>query len=201
MSFHQQTLPPEHHLLRQQLRQQLKATRRALSARQQHIAARGLQRQLQRLIKRPKLNIAAYSANDGEISPHLFLQQKHRVYYPVLQPLQAQGVIFRQPAGASRWRRNRWGINEPSKGRQQPAWTLDVMLMPLVGFTLTGQRLGMGGGYYDRLLASFAHRPRKPCLVGLAHDCQQLSELPIAPWDQPIEFIATDTRLIGFSTA
>ena len=196
MSFHQQTLPPEHHLLRQQLRQQLKATRRSLSARQQHIAARGLQRQLQRIIKRPKLNIAAYNANDGEISPHLFLQQKHRVYYPVLQPLQAQGVIFRLPAGALRWRRNRWGIHEPSKGRQQPAWTLDVMLMPLVGFTLSGHRLGMGGGYYDRLLASFQHRPRKPRLIGLAHDCQQLTELPVAPWDQPIEFIATGTRLI-----
>lgn len=196
MLFHQQALPPEHHLLRQQLRKQLKLARRSLGAKQQRIAARGLQRQLQRLITRPHLNIAAYCANDGEISAHLFLQQTHRVYYPVLQPLQAQGVIFRQPAGPTRWRRNRWGIKEPSKGRQQPAWTFDVMLMPLVGFTLSGQRLGMGGGYYDRLLASFKHRPRKPRLIGLAHDCQQLTELPLASWDQPIEFIATGTRLI-----
>ncbi|MDP1541124.1 MAG: 5-formyltetrahydrofolate cyclo-ligase [Moraxellaceae bacterium] len=197
MSFLQPALLPEHQRLRQQLRQQLKSARRSLTPTQQRIAARGLQHQLQRLIKRSNIKIAAYDANGGEISAHLFLKPKQQVYYPVLQPLHAQGVIFRQPAGNSRWRRNRWGISEPSKGRQQPAWTFDVLLMPLVGFTLSGHRLGMGGGYYDRLLASFRHRPRKPLLIGLAHDCQQLTELPLAAWDQPIEFIATGTRLIN----
>ncbi len=199
--FSSTALSSEHTELRRQLRQQLRVARRQLTSSQQQQAAYGLKRQLQHLLNKRPQSIAAYCANDGEIDATLFLAGRNHIYYPVLQNLHAQGVVFRQAAGNKRWRQNRWGIAEPTKGRQRPAWTLDVLLLPLVGFTLTGHRLGMGGGYYDRLLASFKHRPRKPLLIGLAHDCQQLNYLPLAPWDQPIEYVVTGSRIIRASSS
>ena len=70
--------------------------------------------------------------------------------------------------------------------------------MPLVGFDEQGTRLGMGGGFYDR---SFAFRRQRrhwtgPQLLGLAHGCQKVSQLPTAPWDIPLDGIASDHEVI-----
>src|SRR5690606_40461575 len=65
--------------------------------------------------------------------------------------------------------------------------------LPLVAFDARGNRLGMGGGFYDR---TFARAPRartlRPRLVGLAHHFQQVASLPAEPWDIPLDAIATD---------
>lgn len=185
---------------RQHLRRQLRQARRRLSrVRQQHAAA-ALARQLRRLPWPRQARFGAYVACDGEIDPAPFLRrsQRQRVCYPVLDDRHPQRVRFvaggRAPGRG--WRPNRYDIPEPVRGRVRPAWTLSVLLLPLVGFTARGERLGMGGGYYDRLLASFSRRPRRPRLIGLAHDLQQVDELPLAPWDQAVDRVVTDRRVI-----
>ncbi len=97
---------------------------------------------------------------------------------------------------------NRFGIPEPDtrhgahRARRQATWTLDVILLPLVGFDDDGQRIGMGGGFYDRTLA-FTQRPGpRPRLIGLAHDCQRVTRLPVAPWDVPLDAIVSDRRIL-----
>ena len=84
------------------------------------------------------------------------------------------------------------------EGRKQQvkAWRLDLVLVPLVGFDPQGNRLGMGGGFYDR---TFAYRGRRkhtsrPCLIGLAHECQRVEHLPCAGWDIPLDGVITDCR-------
>lgn len=59
-----------------------------------------------------------------------------------------------------------------------------MMFIPLVAFDEKGERLGMGGGFYDRTLAGWQKKGFYP--VGLAHDCQQVDELPAAQWDVPL---------------
>jgi 5-formyltetrahydrofolate cyclo-ligase len=93
---------------------------------------------------------------------------------------------------------NRYGIPEPSIQEQQlPAWAMQVVLMPLVGFDRTGNRLGMGGGFYDRTFAFKRNRIHaRPLLIGLAHSVQEVAALPTESWDMPLDLIATEKELL-----
>jgi 5-formyltetrahydrofolate cyclo-ligase len=72
----------------------------------------------------------------------------------------------------------------------------DVVLIPLLGFDKTGTRLGYGGGYYDRTLASLS---KKPKLIGLAFAAQELDHIPREPHDVPLDAIVTETGVRFFS--
>jgi 5-formyltetrahydrofolate cyclo-ligase len=69
----------------------------------------------------------------------------------------------------------------------------DVLIVPLVGFTDEGGRLGQGGGHYDRWLATHPHA----IAIGLAWDCQLIPELPHEDHDRPLHAVVTPTRLYG----
>ncbi len=69
----------------------------------------------------------------------------------------------------------------------------DVLIVPLVGFTARGQRLGQGGGHYDRYLAQHPHI----LPIGLAWDCQLVDELPVEPHDIALKGVVTPTRFYG----
>lgn len=66
----------------------------------------------------------------------------------------------------------------------------DLILMPLLGFDRKGTRLGYGGGYYDRTLERLSKRPR---LVGVAFDAQELDEIPREPHDVPLDMVVTES--------
>ncbi len=71
---------------------------------------------------------------------------------------------------------------------------LDIIFTPLVAFDATGQRLGMGGGFYDRTLQDWEiayAQQRGPYPIGLAHDCQRVDVLPVQDWDVPLPEIIT----------
>lgn len=189
-------------LSRKQLRQQLRLRRKALTAKQQYLASRAIDR----LINNQGLlwgirSIAFYIANDGEIDPFLLinraLKQNIACYLPVLAP--NNRLWFVQYKHGDTLYSNRFDIPEPAKWKPaRKAWSLDLVLMPLVGFDRQGGRLGMGGGFYDRSFAWIKHRPtmRKPKLIGLAHKCQEVPSLALENWDIPVSYIATDQELI-----
>lgn len=179
------------------LRKTLRQRRRALTPHQQQRASRVLAHTLKKLppLKSAR-HIAAYVASDGEINPALFLRWAQRqgktIWLPVIcdkHPLGMRFMAAPRPAVRGGWRRNRHGIPEPRTRHQISPRKLDVLLMPLVGFDAQGNRLGMGGGYYDRLLQSLAHLPRKPRCLGLAHRCQQVPALVNAAWDRPVDTV------------
>ncbi|KRA83216.1 5-formyltetrahydrofolate cyclo-ligase [Altererythrobacter sp. Root672] len=84
-----------------------------------------------------------------------------------------------------------WGLRQP--GLDAPVVVPEVLFMPLVGFTAEGDRLGQGGGYYDRYLA--AHP--QTIAIGMAWDVQELPELPIELHDMRLSAIVTPTRVLG----
>lgn len=183
---------------RSELRRELRERRRALSACAQRRAARALALRLRQLPKlRRARHVALYWPNDGEIDPRLLHHYKPRhqhLYLPVLQAFPAQTLGFVRWSGSARLARNRFGIPEPRRGARRPAHAMDVILLPLVGFDDRGNRLGMGGGFYDRTLAFMTRHPlrKKPSLAGLAHACQQVPALDAATWDVPLHMIVTD---------
>ena len=73
------------------------------------------------------------------------------------------------------------------------ALTPDVLFAPLIGFTAAGDRLGQGGGHYDRWLAE--HPPRMA--IGLAWDMQLCESLPSEAHDMRLDAVITPTRIYG----
>ncbi|WP_108125763.1 5-formyltetrahydrofolate cyclo-ligase [Saccharospirillum mangrovi] len=184
--------------LKQTLRRELRARRRALSSHQQRLAAQRLIRQVVRLPGYARVrSIALYWAMDGEIDVtplmHRLMRDGKTVYLPVLQP-QRLALWFRPWQPTSFMRDNRFGIPEPQQGRRLAPWALDWVLLPLVGFDDLGGRLGMGGGFYDRTFAARARWPRQPRLIGVAHQCQQVEPIPLESWDIPLAAVVTDAQ-------
>lgn len=79
---------------------------------------------------------------------------------------------------------------------------LTLVLVPLLGFDARLDRLGMGGGFYDR---AFAHRAGdasgRPRLVGVAHASQRLDDVRAMPWDVPLDAVVTEHGLVMPSPA
>jgi 5-formyltetrahydrofolate cyclo-ligase len=83
----------------------------------------------------------------------------------------------------------------PDKGDVIAAHKLDLVLLPLVAFDDNRQRIGMGGGYYDRTFSFLRGRRQllKPKLVGLAFACQKVPEIVASPWDIRLYCIITES--------
>lgn len=196
-------LPDHSNLSRPQLRRLLRHNRRALSPAEQRQAAKGLYRQLAQIpLFRRARHVSLYLPMDGEIDPRLLLRAAQKrgktTYLPVLSAWPRTKMVFQRVRPGEKFKPNRFRIPEPriNARRQRKIWTLDLVMMPLVGFDPEGGRLGMGGGFYDRSLAYLARRKtwRKPILLGLAHECQKVAKLAVASWDVPLAGTVTDKR-------
>ncbi len=96
---------------------------------------------------------------------------------------------------------NCYGIPEPQNRRHPlPPWALDLLLLPLVAFDPQGNRLGMGGGYYDRTLAYLRWREhwRTPTLLGVAYRFQEVETITAKGWDIPLDGVVTETETLIF---
>jgi len=185
------------------LRKIIRKRRTELSPEEQLQASKHL---LQRLSLHPKIQtaqkVAIYLANDGELDPMPFIkwcwQQSKQVYLPVLHPFCIGHLLFLLFEENSEMKKNHYGIFEPKLSVEKvcPFQQLDVLFTPLVAFDDSGERLGMGGGFYDRTLANWQQHKVYP--IGLAHDCQKVDKIPVEHWDIPLPEIITPTRDFRF---
>ena len=180
--------------LRNQLRQQIRKTRANLTALQQQQAEDSITQQALALIEeRNAQHIALYISFDGEISTDKLIKilwaQGKQVYLPVLHPFNPNHLLFLRYLPDIPMLKNKFGIWEPKLNVQNvlPLDKLDILFTPLVAFDKQGNRLGMGGGFYDRTLQHWQKSPFIP--VGLAHQCQQVEQLPTEAWDVPLHQI------------
>jgi 5-formyltetrahydrofolate cyclo-ligase len=95
---------------------------------------------------------------------------------------------------ASAMQRGFWNIPVPLERR---AVTPDALLIPLVGYDSAGYRLGYGGGFYDRTLASLAPRP---FCIGVGYDDAALDTIHPQPHDIPMNIIVTERRVLPART-
>ena len=87
---------------------------------------------------------------------------------------------------------NKYGIPEPeTKNIVYP----DILLVPLVAFDKNLNRLGYGGGYYDRLIERISKK-KKIIKIGLAFSIQKIDKVPINVYDQKLDFIITNKYII-----
>lgn len=195
---------------RQTIRLQVRKLRQALSQQQQLQAACALAQQMLQL---PELqqatHIALYLSNDAELSTEALIsalwQAGKQLYLPVLHPFAPGYLIFQRYQPTTTMRLNRFQIPEPvlNCAELMPVAQLDLICTPLVAFDPQGNRLGMGGGFYDRTLSQLDNASphlstltaTKPVLIGLAHQCQQVAQIPVEAWDIPLPLIVTPTQI------
>jgi 5-formyltetrahydrofolate cyclo-ligase len=184
---------------RQQIRQQIRQRRRALTPEQQTQFA--LQAADRMMAYPPVLlaqTVAVFLSFDGELDTRPLIDQLwragKRVYLPVLHPFSPGNLLFLHYHPSSDLVVNRLKIREPKLDVRDvlPLSQLDVLVTPLVAFDAAGQRLGMGGGFYDRTLQNWRQHRLQP--VGYAHDCQQVDALPTEQWDIPLPAVITPSK-------
>ena len=204
---------------RNQIRQLIRTKRQNLSHIDQKELSGDLLTQLtQRTDVLAAKNIAVYLANDGELDPMLFIhwcwQQNKNIYLPVIHPFSPGNLLFLHYHQNSEMQSNKYGILEPKLDVRliKSINDIDIIFTPLVAFDLTGNRLGMGGGFYDRTLSAWFKHYRyvdeeknayerkltKPYPIGLAHDIQLIDAIPSQLWDIPLPEIVTPTRQYKF---
>jgi 5-formyltetrahydrofolate cyclo-ligase len=190
-----------------ELRRQLRARRGALTRAQQTRAAAELARRLAATrVFRVSRRIACYLPNDGEIDPRPLIERiwalKKDCYLPVLSHTPHEHLWFARVTPDTPLTLNTYGIPEPRiAGEWLRARQLDLILLPLVGFDLAGNRLGMGAGFYDRCLEFLRLRRvwKKPRVVGLAHECQRVAQLPVNDWDIALDAVVTDQAVYSMA--
>ena len=186
--------------------EQKKTLRAALrQARLQHVAA--MPREVSALVfnrpPRPVLDlvpdgatIGLYRAAEGEARTAGYLWFFFEAGHPVALPRVDSGrtMTFHRhidPYEESDIAPGPFGLLQPAA--QAPAVEPAVLFVPLVGFTATGERLGQGGGFYDRYLLDHPD----VIAIGMAWDVQEVPELPITSHDMPLTAIVTPTRVLG----
>ena len=192
---------------RNTLRRQMRQQRRALSPAQREQASLDLVNHFGKTqLFRNAEHIAFYFANDGELDPTHLLERAwamgKQCYLPVLMAPFSASLKFARFQAGDPTGSNRFGIPEPlvaARHRKAPR-QMDLVITPLVAFDSAGNRLGMGGGYYDRSFAYLRVRRgwRKPRLIGIAYDFQQVKRLDSAAWDVPLAGIATESSFSLF---
>lgn len=178
-------------------RRRIRERRERLNVAERREAARSVAEALAaRPFMKEARHVAGYHAVGGELDPAPILEQcasdGARLYLPVLDPDRDRALLFREWTPETPLNRNRLGIPEPAGTPLRDPRRLDVVLVPLVVCDRGGNRLGMGGGFYDTTFAwRVKEEPGRPRLVGLAYGFQVVDRLDPMPWDVPLGHIAT----------
>ncbi len=189
-------------------RQYFRRQRKNLSVTQQNKHAFALSRHIALFLRLSRVkNVAIYLPTDGELSPlSLLLSLRHKkinFFLPVLSQLSFQGLQFATYNDETIFKPNKFNINEPVVNARslKRASELDIIFLPLVAYDLNGNRMGMGGGFYDRALQIRQRRRqwKKPMLIGLAHTVQQAKLIESEQWDVPLDGIATEKGIHLFN--
>ena len=186
---------------RQQLRQHYRALRQALPNFRQRISAKQLAATLKQSAEfKNAKTIASYLPDDGEIDPSIIHQLAwhcgKNIFLPVINKSQ-HSLSFAPFHRSTPLASGTWGIQQPRYAKQLARVLIaDLILLPLVAFDAKGNRLGRGGGYYDRYLGSIKQHRNDVRVLGLAHDFQQAEQLSVEKWDVPVDGIVTPRKII-----
>ena len=150
-------------------------------------------------ILKDKKRIAIYYSVNNEVTTsqiikHLWTKNKE-LFLPMINLNQ---LMFGPYKSGDNLSKNKFGIPEPTTRTEKliTADILDLVIVPLVAFDSDCNRLGMGGGFYDRALAfkKTSSETSSPLLIGLAYELQKVKTLKINSWDIPMDGIISESR-------
>jgi len=140
--------------------------------------------------------ISAYWPLEEEFDPRPLFMALHRRGHPIGLPVilgKGQPLLFRLWEPASELVRGAFRVMTPPP--IAPELVPQMLLVPLLAFDRAGYRLGYGGGFYERTLAEL--RKLKPVVaIGVAYAEQEMDEVPVADYDEPLDWILTERGVI-----
>jgi 5-formyltetrahydrofolate cyclo-ligase len=173
------------------LRKRILAERSALSPHAVEVSSRrACERVLAFAAWQSARRVGLYCATDGEVALAALDADARQRSVEVTYPRWGEGGMTFRRAPLEALERTPRGILAPRADAPE-ATGLDVILVPGVAFSPTGQRLGQGGGYYDRALK---HQPQA-LRLGICHSFQVLHSLPLDEWDEPVDVLVTELGL------
>lgn len=167
----------------------------ALAARSRGGDAASLMRNLQDVLAaRPGAVLSGYWPIRDEADPRPAMAAHAGPLCLPVVTARGTPLIFRAWDGdPAKLERGGFGTCHPEEGA--PEVLPEVLIVPLAGFDRRGNRLGYGGGYYDRTLEKL-RRAGDVLAVALAWAVQELPDIPVEPVDQPMDLIVTDREII-----
>ena len=194
---------------RQQIRNELKQRRSMHSdAECQSLSRKICQHIHNERIFKTKKRFAFYYPVGNEVDLRELMDQAwswgKQTFLPVLAKFPKGNLWWVEHNATTPMYLNQFGIPEPAhppRARRTRIRSLDVIFMPLVAFDAKGNRMGMGGGYYDRSLAKCYRQDttwHRPIRMGVAYSWQQVASIPVEKWDIPLDAIATDEGVTWF---
>lgn len=177
---------------RQAERRRLRAESAQLSHAVRHSAEATLTAHLRSLLSErfgPLLgrSVAGYWPTGGEPDLHPLLAELHEAGVTIALPVAGTPPAFRRWTPGAQMAAGAWNIPEPPP--EAPELEPAILLVPLVGWTMDGDRLGHGGAYYDRVLALRAPRP---FTIGIGFEHARLATIYPQPHDIPLDVILTE---------
>lgn len=140
-------------------------------------------------------NIGCYLSTEYEVSTDIIISSAHKtkknLYVPKIK--QGHAMDFVKMTLNSSMVKNRYGIHEPLSKDIIDANKLDIVLVPIVAFDAKKNRIGMGGGFYDRKFKYIKNTKKKyPLLIGVAFECQKVKKIKPESWDVKLSAIVTE---------
>ena len=153
--------------------------------------------QLIQILKKEKINkkiIGGYYPINFEIDDLVLLRKFEKNKFKISLPVIKKNfqMDFYQWTFSSPLKVNKYGIPEPEiKSIVYP----DILLIPLVAFDKNLNRLGYGGGYYDRLIEKLSKK-KKIIKIGLAFSIQKVDKVPINIYDKKLDYVVTNKYIV-----
>lgn len=183
------------------LRQEILAKRRQLTAKESAQAGLSILKTIMQMnVFKRTVNVASYISLSGELCTqdmNEYFMTRHHLCLPYMVTGQKGKMDFYSFKKGDELVENRFHILEPKNQPENLVLEdkIDVIVVPLVAFDNKGNRMGMGGGYYDRMLK----KVRKDCIViGVAYEFQQVDELLVEEWDMPMDIVITEKNCYEF---
>ena len=190
------------------LRKHFRELRRNLTTNDKQQAAINIAQQLIKIpVYQKAQHIGMYSALADEASLNVFSELAREagktLYLPVIDKNSSDNLMnFKTWSSDAQLSPNSLGIPEPNDASNSSklnivSTPLDLLLLPLVAYDKKGQRLGMGGGFYDRYIQNNLN---KQCvLIGVAFSCQQATVLPNDSWDKQLHAVVNEKEFLSFT--
>ncbi len=135
-----------------------------------------------------------YRSMDDEVDPRQILAMNRSLLFAPTT-LNHTAMQWRESGQDTRWTQGSLGVQEPASGRLwNPELGKAVLVCPMAGFDRTGNRLGLGKGFFDRWLEQFSEQVIT--VIGLAFSCQEVSTIPTEIHDVPMDAIITERETI-----
>ena len=182
------------------VRDQVKRLRRSLPLSYQRSKSQAIAHTLIRHIRSKSVStIAGYLPYRGEVDLIPLLNRARRLGKTVLLPkvnTDSNTLSFAPWVPHNPLIANRYGILEPV-GTHMCLSQIDTFLVPLVAFDEQCNRLGMGGGFYDKALEKVKAHYKPTSIIGIGYDFQRFPSIQPEPWDVSMDIVVTPSKTYG----